>query len=260
MICLRSTMALAIAATVAIHIPDISRAETLPGMVAIPSGSYEPLYGVGGTTRTKVGGFHIDRDPVTRSEYLAFVRENPEWQKGKIKPALANSHYLSDWDNDTSPGSVISPDAPVTSVSWFAARAYCRSQGKRLPTVAEWEYVAAASQTNRDAARSPVFIQTVLEQYLQRGRTPRPVSGGETNIYGVRGMHGLVAEWVEDFNSVLVSDDSRAIGSRDHDLFCASAAIGALDPGNYPAFLRYALRAGLSGRSSMTNLGFRCAV
>ena len=76
----------------------------------------------------------------------------------------------------------------------------------------------------------------------------------------MRGLHDLAWEWVEDFNSVLVSDDSRGVGGRDHDLFCASAAIGATDPNNFPAFLRYAVRAGATGRSSLQSLGFRCAL
>lgn len=41
---------------------------------------------------------------------------------------------------------------------------------------------------------------------------------------------------------------------------CASSAIGAADPSNYPAFMRAAVRAGLDRQSTMTTLGFRCAV
>lgn len=258
---LRITTSSIVVAALVLLPPVDSHAVTLPGMVAIPSGSFEPLYGIGGTTRTKVSSFHIDRDPVTRAQFLAFVRKNPEWQRSAARPALVANGYLADWNSDTSIGSELAIDSPVTSVSWFAARAYCKAQGKRLPTVAEWEYVAAASETERDAARKPAFIQAVLERYMYRGQggATRSVARGEANVYGVRGMHDLVAEWVEDFNSVLVSDDSRAIGARDHDLYCASAAIGALDPKNYPAFLRYALRSGLSGRSTITSLGFRCA-
>ena len=81
----------------------------------------------------------------------------------------------------------------------------------------------------------------------------------ERNVYGIRGLHDGPWEWVEDFNSVLVSDDSRGSGARSHQLYCASAAIGAADPRNFPAFLRYAVRAGATPRTSLENLGFRCA-
>lgn len=228
-------------------------------MIRVPAGSYEPLYGAGGTGRAEVATFRIDRDAVTRREYLEFVKARPEWQRGNVTAVRADANYLSDWSDSLNPGERAPLDAPVTNVSWFAAREYCEAQGKRLPTVAEWEYVAAASATMRDAARSPAFIQSVIEMYLWRGQEARPVGTAAMNFYGVRGLHDRVAEWVEDFNSVLVSDDSRGVGARDHDLYCASAAIGALDPSNYPAFLRYALRSGLSGRSTIQNLGFRCA-
>jgi formylglycine-generating enzyme required for sulfatase activity len=102
-------------------------------------------------------------------------------------------------------------------------------------------------------------VQRLVSLYATRPRPLPPVDSGTVNVHGVRGLHGLAWEWVADFNSVLVSDDSRGVGGRDHDLFCASAAIGAADPTNYPAFLRYAIRAGLTGRTTLETLGFRCA-
>lgn len=82
-------------------------------------------------------------------------------------------------------------------------------------------------------------------------------------MYGVSGMHGGPWEWTDDFNSVLVSADSREAGGTgrhtDFRAVCASAAIGATDPSNYAAFLRYAFRAALDARSTVEMLGFRCA-
>ena len=230
-------------------------------MVRIPAGSYVPLYGNGSNDRTVVSAFRIDRDAVTRAEYLAFVREHPEWSRSKVRSVMANrSRYLADWEGDFDIGAVVSRSAPVTNVSWFSARAFCEAKGKRLPTVSEWEYVAAASASVRDAARDLEFIQQLVSIYVTRPAMLPSVMSGMTNAYGVRGLHGLVSEWVEDFNSVLVSDDSRGVGGRDHEFFCASAAIGAVDPSNYPAFLRYALRSGLNGRTTLQTMGFRCAV
>ena len=102
-------------------------------------------------------------------------------------------------------------------------------------------------------------MQRVLALYTRRPHPLPPVAGSATNAYGLRGLHDRAWEWTADFNSVLVSDDSRGVGARDHALFCASAAVGATDPSNYPAFLRYAVRAGLTGRATMASLGVRCA-
>ena len=256
----RTLIILAVAALVALQAPATVHAKVRGDMVRIQAGSYQPLYGNGSTARVQVASFRIDRDAVTRAQFQQFVRANPVWSRSLVRSIMANrATYLADWVNDTDPGSAIPQDAPVTSVSWFAARAFCESKGKRLPSIAEWEYVAAASDREMDAARQPQFIQELVTVYASRPKVLPPVYAGRSNIHGVRGLHDLVSEWVEDFNSVLVSDDSRGVGGRDHDMFCASAAIGAVDPGNYPAFLRYALRSGLSGRSTLQSLGFRCA-
>jgi formylglycine-generating enzyme required for sulfatase activity len=234
------------------------------GMVALPAGSYRPLYGLPGDAPVAVAAFRLDRDPATRGDWLAFVRANPQWRRSAVRPLFADRRaYLADWRGDLEPGDATDLRRPVTGISWFAAKAYCEWRGKRLPTVHEWEYAAAASATRRDAAREPGFIQHVLALYARRPR-PLPAVAAfgparTANLYGLRGLHGLAWEWTSDFNSVLVSDDSRGVGGRDHDLFCASAAIGATDPSNYPAFLRYAVRASVTGRSATESLGARCA-
>ncbi len=229
-------------------------------MVRLPAGELRSLYG--STTdstanRVRVESFRLDVDAVTRGEFVDFVRAHPEWRRSRVRGVHADRMtYLRDWRNDLEAGGAM--DAPVIWVSWSAARAYCKAQDKRLPTVAEWEYAAAASANRRDATRDAAFIQDLMEVYARRGLPLRPVP--EKNAWGVRGLHELVWEWVEDFNSVLVSDDSRGVGARDFGQVCASAAIGAADASNYPAFLRFAVRAGLEGRTSMGSLGFRCAI
>lgn len=231
-------------------------------MVAIPAGSYRPLYAMAGQDRIAVAAFAIDRDQVTRGQFLTFVHAHPAWRRDRVRSVFADSRYLADWP---SPDSVASPlDAPVTSVSWFAAKAYCSAQGKRLPTVDEWEYVAAASDASRDASRSTARRSRLLALYASiRDARSAGARHDASNVYGVRGLHGVVWEWTLDFNSVVVGDDSRAVGggndARDHHLYCASASIGATDPSDFPAFVRFALRAGLTARSSTRTLGFRCA-
>jgi formylglycine-generating enzyme required for sulfatase activity len=240
-------------------------AATASAMARIPAGSYRPLYGRRGDPRVRVASFSLDREPVTEGDFLAFVRAHPAWRRSAVRPLFAERGYLASWRGDLEPGDATDLRRPLTEISWYAAKAYCAAQGKRLPTTDEWEYAAAASETRPDAAREPGFVRRLLELYAGRahGALP-PVGGGFRNVYGVRDLHGLAWEWTLDFNGVLVSDDSRESGSgvtgeRDHALFCASAAIGAADPTNYPAFMRYAFRAGLTGRSTIRTLGFRCA-
>jgi formylglycine-generating enzyme required for sulfatase activity len=226
------------------------------GMVSVPAGSYRPLFASNGL-HAHVAAFAIDREPVTRGEFLRFVRANEMWRKSAIRSVFAGRSYLEDWPNDLDAGNGAALAEPVRSVSWFAARAYCEAGGKRLPTTDEWEYVAAADETRRDATSDPSFIQRLISIYTTH-------RGGFRNVYGVENLHAPLWEWTDDFNDVVLSDDSRGTGSgvdaRDHSLYCAGAALGAADPSNYPAFLRSAVRSGLTGRSATSHLGFRCAL
>ena len=229
------------------------------GMARIPAGSFVPLYDRG-QGAVHVAAFRLDRDPVTRGDFLEFVRRDPRWQRDRIRRVFADDAYLGEWAAPLDAGDETDLHRPVTSVSWFAAAAYCKAEGKRLPTVDEWEYVASASATMRDATRDPDATRALLATYSRPRPEILPVVGhGTRNVYGVRDMHGLVWEWTQDFNSVLVSDDSRGTGGREQKLFCASSAVGATNTTNYPAFLRHAVRAGLEGRTTMSSLGFRCA-
>jgi formylglycine-generating enzyme required for sulfatase activity len=229
-----------------------------PEMVMIPAGSYRPLYAAPSRAVTTVAAFAIDRRLVTREQFQVFVQSHPEWQRGTVRATFAEHQYLGDWSTPTDAGAVVDRRRPVTNVSWFAARAYCAAQGKRLPTTDEWEYLGAASETKRDASRDDAFLHRLAALYAAR-----PRATGITNVYGVADMHAPVWEWTLDFNDVVVSDDSRMAGSgadaASHDVFCASAALGASNLTNYPAFLRAAMRAGLNGRATLDGLGFRCA-
>jgi formylglycine-generating enzyme required for sulfatase activity len=220
-------------------------------MVRIPSGSYQPLYAAGATARVVVAAFSLDRSAVTRGQYLAFVRANAAWRRSAVHRDAADAAYLADWTSDLAITG--SADEPVTGVLWFAAKAFCAAQGKRLPTIHEWEYAAAADAHRRDASADPAFRAAVLAAYSSRHA---PLARrNAANVYGVRGLHDRVWEWTLDFNPSAHAQ----MTMHEHHAYCASAAIGAADPSNYPAFMRQAVRAGLTTRSTLSGLGFRCA-
>ncbi|MBA2670043.1 MAG: formylglycine-generating enzyme family protein [Gemmatimonadetes bacterium] len=141
-------------------------------MARIPAGSILPLYSQR-AERISIGAFRMDRHPVTRADYLEFVKAVPRWRKGEVRPLFAGPAYLADWSSALSFGSPSTADRPVTGVSWFAAKAYCEWEGKRIPTVEEWEYVASASETSRNASGDPPSFSGCLACTLPAGRTPR---------------------------------------------------------------------------------------
>ncbi len=230
---------------------------TPPGMARIPGGVYKPFYPVEGEKPVRIAAFDLDGRPVTNGEFLAFLRAKPRWRKSRASPLFTDELYLSQWRGDLDPGDAMALRRPVTFVSWFAAQAYCRSLGKRLPTEVEWEF--AANPYPDDDPRS-VKIDETIRQFYARPRSTLPrVDDLPPDARGLRGLHGVIWEWVEDFNASLVSADSRQDRDRERERFCGGAAVGAKDVKDYATFLRYAFRSSLEASYAVHNLGFRCA-
>lgn len=226
-------------------------------MAYVKGGSYIPLYGAD-SAWVKVDDFLLDPYPVTNSAFLKFVKENPEWKKSGVKKLFADERYLYNWESDYALGENISEKSPVTNVSWFAAKRFCECQGKRLPTLDEWEYAAMADEDTPDARVKESYNQKILSWYETPKTFENKIGSTFKNYWGVYDLHGLVWEWTLDFNTVLLSGESRN-DSGDRNLFCGSSAVGATDLMNYAAFMRYAFRGSIKARYSIKNLGFRCA-
>ena len=227
-------------------------AETLE----IGEGSFVPLYGTKDGSEVHVDAFLIDSVPVTNSEYLDFVKAHREWRRSEVKRIFAEESYLQDWQSDLAIP-MDRGESPVTHVSWFAAKAFCKSKGMRLPYLNEWELVAMASADKKDAREDPEFTAAILSGYEAPKTYLKKVRESKPNYYGVYDLHGLVWEWVYDFNSVIISGESR--NGEDSGLFCAAGSVGATDLANYAAFMRYVFRASLKANYAVKNLGFRCA-
>jgi len=136
--------------------------------------------------RVKINhNFYIAQTEVTQKQWLTIMQNRPGptkfWQQGG-------------WEN-----------LPVVSVNWFMAARFVEEINKldkqyryRLPTEAEWEYVARAGS---DELR-PVEIES-LEDYAwfinNSGDVQHAVASKKPNAYGVYDMLGNVWEWVDDW-------------------------------------------------------------
>ena len=183
-----------------------------------------------------------------------------QWKKASIPSLLAEKCDLSHWNNYTDDWKPKNGQGlkAVANVSWFAADAYCRTQGKRLPNVDEWEYVGLDSEKRKNGSEEDGDNQRILNWYAQPSKHS-VVGQGPANYWGVKDLHGTHWEWTEDFNSALTSGESRGDSSANTDLYCAAAAVGSSDPSDYAAFMRYGFRSSLQAKFTLNNLGFRCA-
>ena len=129
--------------------------------------------------------FYMAQTEVTQQQWLAVMENKPGPKK-----------YWSQQGWET---------LPVNSINWFMAARFVEEINKldkqyhyRLPTEAEWEYVArAGSEEIR-----PVSLED-LEDYAwfinNSGDEPQPVASKKPNAFGVYDMLGNVWEWVNDW-------------------------------------------------------------
>ena len=118
----------------------------------------------------EVAPFAIARHPVTQGQFAAFVddggyRYDRFWStEGRRWRAGANVERPIYWQRE-GPGRWLRRDFdrwvaleanwPMIHVSWYEAEAYCRWAGRRLPSEAEWEAVAASGGVGLPKRRFP---------------------------------------------------------------------------------------------------------
>jgi formylglycine-generating enzyme len=259
----RSVVAAVLALLCLLAFPSPAATNATPAQVPVPAGIYRPQFrGPDDLKEVPVAAFQLDLLPVTNSDYLDFVRANPRWRRSQVKRLFADENYLRHWagDLDLGTNTAVNARQPVTWVSWFAAKAFARWRGGRLPTNAEWEFAASAGFTRLDGTNDLEYRRMVAAWYARPSPAVLPkVGAGRASFYGVHDLHGLVWEWTSDFNNALVTGDSRGDTGIDRQLFCGAGAQSATDRTDFQAFMRYGFRSSLKAAYTVHNLGFRCA-
>ncbi|MBI4474261.1 MAG: SUMF1/EgtB/PvdO family nonheme iron enzyme [Acidobacteria bacterium] len=190
-------------------LPLSPESEIPPEMVFVPGGAY-PVRLSGFNTRENVplDPFLIDRHEVTNRSFKEFVDaggyQNPANWTGlaflkdgrELSYEEAQTYFVdstgrrgpSTWELGTYPTD--KADHPVSGVSWYEAVAYCRSQGKELPTIYHWAR-AAMSPGEHLSALAPAMLNTSNF----RGNGPEPVGKNGIGPYGTFDTAGNVREW-----------------------------------------------------------------
>lgn len=228
-------------------------------MVLVKGGLYKPFFITKSDKPMKVASFMLDETAITNLEFLEFVKANPQWRRSQVSRLYADTNYLRHWESDLSIGikNKMLYNSPVVSVSWFAANAYAKWKGKRLPTVEEWELAGNGNPKN-------IKFTTLTEYILDWYKRPNPkvlpnIKSTYQNEYGLYDMHGLVWEWTFNFNSFISTGDSRGNTEDLVKAFCAGGSINVKDNSDYAGYLRFSYRGSLKGKFCIANLGFRCA-
>ena len=184
------------------------------GMVLIPSGDFQmgsnefEAYSDEKPVHTVyLDAFYIDKYPVTNAQYKEFVEAHPEWVKPakwyeqrssdiqNIQKIYHDGEYLKHWKVRDYP--IREDDHPVTWVSWYAAMAYAKWIGKRLPTEAEWEKAARGGLTGEKYPWGETIDSSYVNYDAYVGKTTS-IGRYPANGYGLYDVVGNVYEWCLD--------------------------------------------------------------
>ncbi len=166
-----------------------------PEMVWIPAGSFQmgDIQGDGDDDEKPVHEVSVDRFAIGKYQVTFEQYDKFAEATGKDKPDDEA------WGRDK---------RPVINVSWDDATAYAKWLSKqtgyiyRLPTEAEWEYMARAGTTTRYCFGDD---ESSLGDYAwyndnSSGKT-HPVGEKKPNAWGIYDVHGNVWEWCADIYS-----------------------------------------------------------
>lgn len=171
--------------------------------------------------------FAISRTLVSNAEFLAFIEDGGyerrdlwsfggrKWLETEREVARVNGpseplrhplywrHRQGQWQERLfDQWRPLSPDFPVTHVSYWEAEAYCRWAGRRLPSEREWEVAALSNRPGEPFRRfpwgdepDPMRVDMDATRMAQQPVTALPE--GESP-FGCRQMLGTVWEWTRD--------------------------------------------------------------
>ena len=220
-------------------------------MIKIPRGDFTMGSDEGDSDEKPVHHVNLDeywiyKTPVTVAQYQKYstatrkgMPEAPDWE----------------WEGHG--------DHPIVNVSWDDADAYCREQGTRLPTEAEWEKAARGTDRHKfpwGNTFNASLLQTT-KKALSNTLTALPVGSlhDMASPYGVLDMSGNVFQWVADwYDQDYYKKNLQVPNPVGPDTGTLHVLRGGPWTNHSPENFRVAKRNSYPTANSMNTIGFRC--
>jgi len=180
--------------------------------------------------KVHVDSFYIDKYEVTNADYReCFVA-------GVCEPEVLHEDRAGDFNKK---------NQPVVFTTWQEALTYCKWKNGRLPTEAEWEYVAKVEKLGGGHWNQPYAV----------GATTT-VGSFEPNSHGLYDMMGNVYEWTMDWYGPY-----NTAGTQNNPSGLAKGKNKVVRGGSWDAlnhFLRTSDRVAKDPDLRYSGVGFRC--
>ena len=207
--------------------------------------------------RVWLDSYDIDRDEVSLAQYLAYL------QARKLQPPVELQKLIWHVITVHSVQDETLAQWPALYVTWKEADGFCRLNGQRLPTEAEWEKAARGPDGNL-FPWGPQLPDSSLAMFGQHHVHEIPIlapaNSGDAgkSYYGLHHMAGNVAEWVNDWFGF----DYYAYMPERNPQGPSTGRYKSLRGGSWKSnriMLRTATRSGSPPTQRSATVGFRCA-
>ena len=207
-------------------------------------GNKKPWFANEGPERKiSLNSFFIDKYELSIKKYKQFVD--------------ATKHEAPDYFNTIDLSKV--ENLPVVGVTWFDAKAYCKWEGKRLPTEAEWEKAARGT----DGRKFPWGNEFDTAKVNGAGNHMGPMDVTSLDAgkspYGLHHMSGNAYEWTASWYEKYEGNkfDDEDYGK--NFMTVRGGSWGGLGHYSLNIYLRTTYRFPVPPAAKFEDLGFRCA-
>jgi formylglycine-generating enzyme len=229
--------------------------ESCCASITVPGGSYRRRYDGWRfrdvTLPATITSFALDKFEVTTARWNKFIaagggKATPPPPGGGAHPKHGESGWRSAWDGELTSLTGLPDDGrQPANINWYAAFAFCAWDGGRLPTEAEWGYVAAGGDEQRvypwsdppDSLRVEPGDAVIISFANDIARVG---SATGASRWGHLDLTGNVDEWVRDQDSELAPGEActDCIFTNDVNVPGAITKGGALRSGNWEGAAR----------------------